>query len=62
MSNSPKLTIVLPKPLLDHYRAQAVREERSVSATVCRTLRIAAGLPLDPEADAKTKTPELPLT
>ena len=61
MAHTPKVTIVIPQTLLNHFKTQAIREERSLSATIVRTLRIASGLPLDPEAGSKEKTPELPL-
>lgn len=59
MSASPKVSVILPPALLNFYQAKARNEERSLSATLARELRIASGLPSDPEADAKSKTPSL---
>ena len=59
MANAPKVSVILPPVLLKFYQTKAKNEERSLSATIARTLRIASGLPSDPEADAKVKTPKL---
>lgn len=58
--NTPKFTFVIPNTLTRHYRAEAVREGRSLSDVIRRALFRDSGVPRDPEATALKKTPKLP--